>query len=458
MAGIGFKLQKIMRNPTLGNILRAYAYAALISSGPLILSLLSLALLGICLDTLHLAEELVLFFSSVTHIYAFTLIVTAPIQLVFVRFSADCEYTGDTTKIFPFLMTSMAVTTPLTTAAGLIFFLGFVPAPLIFQLGAAFLATLVSCVWMVSSYLTAVKSYNRVIFSFAAGYGVSFVLTWILTVCRGTHWSILGFAIGHLVLLILLLSTVFHELSHRHTAPIAFLRTFFKYKDLALTGLLYNIGIWADKALFWWFAPGHVQVAGPIYCMPVHDQGVYLGFFSIIPGMAIFLLRLETQFALQYKRYFDQAVNKASYADLQQTKQSMIQALSREIMQLIKVQGGISLLLIIFAQDLMPFLHLDALQAGVFQIVLLGSLMLMLFIVLLTVLFYLDKRHDALFCCAIFCLTNIAVTCLTIVYGEAWYGVGYVAAGALAFLLAAHRVNYHIERLEYDTFAMQPLY
>jgi polysaccharide biosynthesis protein PelG len=47
MAGIGFELRKILAKPGYLNTFRAYGYAALISSGPWVLSIVSLALLGI---------------------------------------------------------------------------------------------------------------------------------------------------------------------------------------------------------------------------------------------------------------------------------------------------------------------------------------------------------------------------------------------------------------------------
>jgi uncharacterized membrane protein len=47
MAGIGFELRKIMRRDTLVGVARAYAYAGLISSGPLILSIFGILIIGL---------------------------------------------------------------------------------------------------------------------------------------------------------------------------------------------------------------------------------------------------------------------------------------------------------------------------------------------------------------------------------------------------------------------------
>jgi len=47
MAGIGFELRKILRHDTFVSELKAYAYSALVSSGPWVMSVSCLAILGL---------------------------------------------------------------------------------------------------------------------------------------------------------------------------------------------------------------------------------------------------------------------------------------------------------------------------------------------------------------------------------------------------------------------------
>ena len=49
MAGIGFQLTKLMQKRTLAGGLHAYGFAALIGSGPWVLSMVTLAALGLVL-------------------------------------------------------------------------------------------------------------------------------------------------------------------------------------------------------------------------------------------------------------------------------------------------------------------------------------------------------------------------------------------------------------------------
>ncbi|MDD2710433.1 MAG: exopolysaccharide Pel transporter PelG [Verrucomicrobiae bacterium] len=458
MAGIGFRLRRILANPTFGNLVRAYAYAALISSGPLIMSILSLGLLSAVLTVLGHGGQIMVFFAAVTHVYSFTLILTGPSQLVLSRYGADCDFEKRHGKIFSFLLANMALLTPVMAVLGMVFFVGFVPGPLVFRLACVFLGVLVSGIWLLASYLTAMKNYNRVVAAFGIGYGSSFILSWLLVKHFGMAWLMLGFALGHALLFGLLFVAVYLEGGGDELPEKELRRTYWKYRDIALCGLFYNAAIWIDKFLFWWFARDNQHVGGLLYAMPVHDQAVYLGFMSIVPGMAVFLMRLETEFALKYEQFFKQVVEKATLGQLKETKEGMVRALTREAALLVKVQGGISLLLIALADHVMPSLGLGALQTGVFQIIVLGSFLLLLFISFLTVLFYLDKRRDALASCALFLVVNGGVTLFSIWSGEQFYGLGYVVSVAVALVFSAWRAFYHMERLEYDTFTLQPLY
>ncbi|MDQ1258885.1 MAG: polysaccharide biosynthesis protein PelG, partial [Pseudomonadota bacterium] len=47
MAGIGFELRRMLRKDTLLGLVQAYAYASVIGSGPWVLSIVGILLIGI---------------------------------------------------------------------------------------------------------------------------------------------------------------------------------------------------------------------------------------------------------------------------------------------------------------------------------------------------------------------------------------------------------------------------
>ena len=89
MAGIGFELRKILERDNLLSLLQAYSYAAVISSGPWILSIVGILIIGILSYSMVVPNQLVTQFQvTVTYVIAVSLIFTGPFQLAFTRFAA----------------------------------------------------------------------------------------------------------------------------------------------------------------------------------------------------------------------------------------------------------------------------------------------------------------------------------------------------------------------------------
>lgn len=148
MAGIGFELNKLLARQGYTSMIQAYTYAGLIGSGPWLIAVLSLSLLGMILTAGGVGQELRLLFVAVSLIYALTLVLTGPVQMVLTRYAADQHFTGQTEKIFPSFIFSLAWVAATFTALGLVLFVGFVPGPLLFRLSAALLTALVASVWV----------------------------------------------------------------------------------------------------------------------------------------------------------------------------------------------------------------------------------------------------------------------------------------------------------------------
>lgn len=458
MAGIGFELNKIVQRRGYTSLLQAYAYAGLIGSGPWLMAVISLGLLGTIFTRWTHFGDVRLFFVSISVIYGFTLVLTGPIQMVLTRYTADQEFTKTEEKIFPAFVFSLGWTALLFGIFGFVFFFFLVPGPEVFRLSAAFLMVIVASIWITGIFLTAMKNYKAVLWSFALGGACSFAGALALGQQFGLSGAMFGFAFGHLLLLVNLISNVYREVGNHQIADFSFLRQYRTYWDLALGGLLYNLGMWIDKFLFWWMDPAAEVVGGILRASPIYDRVVYFSFLTAIPGMAVFLLKLETEFAARNHEFFQLVLKKGTLSQIEAARDATIAALREGFLLLVKIQGLFTLLLLLSSGKILPFFGLSAVQAGVFQIALLGIFLLVLFMAMLTVLYYLDKRRDALVCCAVFAGTNLVVTAATIFAGQRWFGLGFLVASAISLALAATRVNYRLANLDYETFTSQPIH
>lgn len=458
MAGIGFQLNKILARGSYTSKAEAYAYAGVIGSGSWMVTMISLGLLGLILTGIGDPDDMPVLFISISLIFAVTLVLTGPVQMVLTRYAADQEFYQRTDTTFPAFIQCLSWTALGAAVTGLTIFGIFVPGSWLFRLSAAMSLVLVASTWITGVLLTSIKRYHSVLLAYFLGCTVSLAAAWSLYILLGKDGAMLGVAIGQAVLLLILCGIIFKEMGSSAAAPPGFFSYFVKYWDLALGGLLYNLGIWADKFLYWWCDPGSQQVAGILYSSPIYDRVVCFSFLTIIPGMAVFLLKLETDFAFKHQVYYQHVLRKATLSQLLEHKEGMIEALRNGLVQMLKVQGTFTVILIALQDQVSAILGLGAVQSSVFQISLIGVFFMVFFLALLTVLYYLDKRRLAMYCCLGFTLANTLFTYLAILGGERWFGAGFLVASAAAVLISVFLVNRCLNNLDYDTFASQSIY
>ncbi|MEZ5434779.1 MAG: exopolysaccharide Pel transporter PelG [Verrucomicrobiales bacterium] len=452
MAGIGFELRKMLEPRSGWSLAHAYLYAGIISSGPWIISIASIALLYWWLTPIFTQEQRTLFTSAITHAYALGLIITGPIQLVVTRYASDRLSQGQPHDIMPSCVGALTLSGILTCGVGIAFFGFGVPESMSFRLAAIALLTSIGMIFLASNHLTGLREYRGVALSFLGGYAATCAAA-IVGARWGVSGALWGFALGHLGLLILLVWRLQRELGGSpRLADLAFLGYFRKFPQLALCGFFYNVGIWIDKWLFWSCSNQHQQVSGLLQASPSYDIAIYLSLLSIVPGITVFFLKLETEFAEQYEGFFQCVNGRGSLDRIRGAKDDMVDTLSTGFTRLLTVQGLFTAGLILFATPVGNFLGIGVLEIGVFRVTLVGALLLVLFLAMLTIMFYLDDRNGAMLCSAIFAVSNGVLSLVTLRSSEAWYGYGFVVAAGLALLVSMMRVNQRMARFEYHVF------
>ena len=78
-----------------------------------------------------------------------------------------------------------------------------------------------------------------------------------------------------------------------------------------------------------------------------------------------------------------------------------------------------------------------------------------LFLGLLNIFFYLDKRRLVLVLTSVFVLLNGTLTWMTLRLGPSAYGYGFVSALVVTVVLGVYLLDRHFEALEYDTYMAQ---
>lgn len=456
MAGIGFELRRILRRDSFVNLLGAYGLAGVISSGPWVLSVLGVMLIGILSFSVSQNQaEVVQFLVSVTYLMAFSLIFSGLFQHVFTRWVADRLYANEPNRILPNLMGVIWVSTVLSLTLGTVAMIWLMPATDYVYRMLMLANFVVLCnLWPVTIFLSSMKSYKLIVGVFAVGYALAIAAALVLS-GYGRNGFLVGLLFGHSLLFFSFFYTIIREYPGKTLISFEFFFRRETFPILIFTGLLFNAAVWADKFIFWMIPETSQPVYGLLRASIIYDIPIFLAYLSIIPGMAVFLVRMETDFSEAYDCFYNAVREGDTLERINRFRDDMVLVARNGIYEIVKVQGLALIILFVWAENILQALGISSLYLTLFRVDLVAVAIQLILLAIQNVLFYLDARRINLVICAIFLSGNIVFTLITIHLGPTFYGYGFAAAVLLASLVGLALLTRKFERLEYETFMLQ---
>lgn len=455
MAGIGFKIEKILEGDTYLDVLKAHFYSAIIFSGPWIMSILTLFSLGYFSPKNILIEDIILFKTVIIYIFAFSLIAVGFLHLSLTRYLSDKLYLDEQDEIAPIFNSASLLVIIIQLIIGIIA-VNFIETTLANKFLIVMTYVTISLLWVIMLFLTALRDYIAIIKAFFTGSLIAVFGSIILGEYLGLSGYFLGYYIGHFMIVIMLSARVFIEFSANKFFDFD-LFVFLKNNLMLVSmGFFYNLAIWIDKIIFWQSRKAH-QINGFLYSYPEYESATFFAFLTIIPALSIFLINIETQFYTTYKHYYSEILNKGTLKDILSAKEKMLESLRSSIGFVVVTQGVISLLALIFSNQLAGFMHLGYTQIPIFRLAIIGAYLNSLFLIMLIIILYFDFKKVAVFVTLIFLTGNAIGTLVTTTFPMPFVGYGYILGIFLGLVCAFYMLDFKLKRLEYETFVSQPL-
>jgi len=457
MAGIGFELRRMLRKDTLASLVQAYAYAGVIGSGPWVFSIVGILLIGIFSASVVVPAFLVTQFqTSVTYMVAGSLILTGLVQLAFTRFVSDRLFEKRKDLILPNLHGLLLV---VTLAAGVLgtlaLFLLLPNLGLLYRMLMLAGFTLMCDVWVLTILLSGMKRYKAIVALFGLAY-VLIVVSALLMRPWGLEGLLGGFVLGNYVLLAGMWILVVREFNPKgRLIAFDFGQRKLLYPTLIAIGFLYNFGVWIDKFMFWYFPPTSQAIIGGLRASLIYDLPVFLAYLSIIPGMAVFLVRIETDFVEYYDKFYDAVRSGGSLEYIEAMRDEMVYSIKQGLGEIGKIQTLAVLVTFVAGPALLSALGISRLYLPLLHVQVIGAGLQVGLMAILNVFFYLDQRRIVLFLCLEFVLLNIVLTGLTLYAGAALYGYGFAIATLITLCTGLLLLSKQLSRLEYETFMLQ---
>jgi uncharacterized membrane protein len=387
----------------------------MVVAGPWLMSILTIAVLFQVFEFRGLALG-DLFIGVVVYSYAISLVVFTGVHMLFTRILADKIWEDKHGEASTFLMSFSIILTLVTGALGfsLVFFwdLSFLgEIELLFKLSAVSFFVFLNLFWVLMLFISLLRWYGRILMVFAFGMIASVVMAYYLSEPWGVGGGMLGFALGHgLVILVLYLFSFQAYPPANVLGQGEFIwKTFKKFWPLVAAGGLFQVGQWLDKMMYWFLQ--NPDISG-IRLYPAYDTAVYLANLSLIPGLVFFVIVSETRFYSVLNRFLVSII-KAPYAAIQRKKVTLLRSLDQNLRDQGAFQAMVTVILILISDQIGALFQLDPL---VLRLAFLTAYLLLFFLTIMNFMYYFEYYKMAATVSLTLVLLNAGFTFLTILF------------------------------------------
>ena len=460
MAGIGFELKKLFAKKGVLNSAKAYGYAAVICTGPMLLGvLLLLGIMALCTFFgvgLHTRELLI---CMITYTLIASVTVSSFFSMVVTRYVADMLFEEKNQAVLPAFWGSTLIMLMVGSVLYGIF--------LVFS-GATFLQGILCftlfgeliIVWNAMSFLSAIKDYKGIFLSFLTSVAVSILLGALLLWLGSPVIESLLFSVSVGYGVMLIWDVILLHQYFPHTAPGAF--TFLKWIDaflpLALSGFFMNIGMFSHLVIMW-FSDIGVRVNGLFYGAPWYDVPALLAFMTALMTTVNFVVSVEVNFYPKYRNHYSLYNDKGTIDNIKQAEKEMIGTLKTELFYTALKQLLFTAAVIAlggYLLDLLP-LGFNEVMRGYFRTLCVGYGVYAIGNMLMLILLYFTDYKGALITTAVFATTTVAFSLLSLLFSNIYYGFGFLISAMIFAVVCVVRLNYFTKRLPYYILSVQPL-
>ena len=460
MAGIGFRIQRIIDSKKHGSVACAYAYSAIISSGPWMLATISLIGIGLFMGAtgnLELSEgsDADIFSIVTTYVYAGSIVFGGIIHMGLSRYISDRLYSGQMEEILPTFLYSAA----LTLVSGLL-----TGAPWFALCGLSAVDAIcgflmfqsLSLTWLCMVFLSAAKGYNQIVLGFLGANALGAALAMLAYRDFALTGALAGYSTGQFLLALWLSWRIFREFPSYNPTSGSLLAFIWDKRQLAAIGFLFNLGIWVDKFIVWHSKLGR-NVVGWFNCADIYDTCLFCAYLTTIPAMALFLIRIETSFYRNYTIYFTAVTCGGDLATIADGKEKIRDNVRLSIDHVLRSQGVFTLFLIVVAPLFAPWLGLSSAEVPTLRWAFLAAFLQALLLFLLIFLLYFDWQGRAGILSLIFVTSNAVFTAISLGLGKNFLGLGYLFSLLLSLVCGYIMFERGLDRLEFETFAKQQM-
>ncbi len=460
MAGIGFELKKMFEKKGLLSIIKAYGYAGIVCTGPMILGMVLLLGTRFLAQYAGLSEHNVeLLNAMLTYTLLASLVLTNVFSLVTTRYVADHFYMEKQENVMPSFWGSIS----LMLVIGVIgygIFLFFSGVSVIYQLLCLLFFGELILVWTEINYLTAIKDYKGILITFAVALVASFASGYLLIhlISDIIAGLLLSICIGYGIMAVWYYVLLAEYFPKGKSSAMNFLSWFDKYPELVLVGASLSLGMYGHMVIMWDSIFGE-QIKGLFYAAPEYDIPALLAFFSILITTISFVTSVEVNFYPKYRNYFSLFNDGGSYADIVQAEREMKAVLGQELTYTFTKQFFATIVFILAGTMVFPSLSLGMSEdmLGIYRVLCVGYAFYAVGNCVMLIQLYFSDNKGAAVSAFSFALVSCVGTWYLKDMPVKYYGIGFLVGGIVFTLVSLLLLRSYLKKIVYHVLCGQPL-
>ena len=457
MAGIGVKLNKIYSKNTIATNLVGFGYSTVLTVAPMFLVIGAVIIMQILLGFSKVGyADRELYACTVLYIFIFALLTASPFNAVLSRYMSDVIYWERYEDILACYNLGLIMNTVLSSLLGIPFCIheyvvGHVSAGYVFAGYCGYMALML--VFYSMLYLSICKVYGKISLFFLIGMVTTVILSLILV--HIFHWEVtfamlVSLDVGFVLIATLeyaLVRSYFRQNSCRYKEVLGYFKSNWQ---LVVTNFLYTLGLYMHNFVFW-TTDMHIIVVKSFVCMEPYDMATCLAMFTNISASVIFISRVEMHFHERYKLY-SEAVIGGRALDIRNTKKRMFQQLSEELMNLVRIQFIVSVVVFFICMIVLPLIGFGGLVMQIYPCLAAGYFILFIMYGAIIFLYYFNDLNGALITALTFSVVTLIGSIFATHLSPGWYGIGLVIGTMAGWTMAYHRLRVMEKTIDYHVF------
>lgn len=457
MAGVGIQLKKIYSKQTLTTNLIGFGYSLILTIAPMLFVIAAMTGMQAILEvskTGYAMREL--YAGTVLYIFIFSLLGASPFNSVISRYIADVIYNEKYADIRPCYYTGMVLHILVCSLFVIPFcihehLVGKVDIWYVFAGYCGFMALL--CVFYGMLFLSICKVYGKITLFFLVGMSVTLLSSFILH--RVFHWEVtfsmlVALDIGFIIIALFEHSIICHYFEENSGNYTGVLSYFVKYWKLMVANFMYTLGLYVHNFVFWiWGKP--TVVAKSFVSMGSYDMATFVALLINISSSIIFISRIEMHFSKHYKAY-SEAVIGGRGVEIWSRKSRMFRQLSEELLNLVRIQFIISVILYFITVIILPQVGMGGMVMRIYPCLAVGYFVLFLMYAEIIFEYYFNDTTGAMLNAIVFMVVTVLGSCISVHLSEIWYGLGFVIGAVTGFCFGYFRLRWLEKNLDFHIF------